>query len=133
MGGKYEGNLEFPEAKRESINILLSPGIGTVAFDTRLGLYEDPPPQEALKFIDAVQNYFELTHKLMLSIPSKMVRPYIDTPALKRFFKAADDILEIGQGFVDNKMRDLKELTEKDIKPSGDTQGIVYEHFIFLC
>ena len=94
-----------------------------MAFDTRLGLYEDPPPQDALKFIDAVQNFFELTQKLLLSIPSRMVRPYIDTPTLKKFFKVSDDIFEIGQGFLDKKMRELKEMAEKEIEPSGDTQG----------
>lgn len=103
-------------------------GIGTVAFDTRLGLYEDPPKQEALKFIEMVQAYFELTMKLALSIPSNMVRPYMDTPAMKKFLKAGDDILDIGQGFVDNKMRELKEIAEKGIDPSGPTQGI----FTFL-
>jgi len=98
--------------------------IGTVAFDTRLGLYEDPPKQEALKFIEMVQAYFELTMKLALSIPSNMVRPYMDTPAMKKFLKAGDDILDIGQGFVDNKMRELKEIAEKGIDPSGPTQVV---------
>ena len=103
-----------------------------MAFDTRLGLYEDPPPQEALKFIDAVQNFFSLAQKLMFSIPSNMVRRYIDTPAFKKFLKNADDILDIGQGFVDKKMRELKEMAEKDKEPSGDTQGNVYIRLIIL-
>ena len=107
-------------------------GIGTVAFDTRLGLYEDPLPQEALKFINAVQNFFLLTQKLTFSIPSNMVRRYIDTPALKKFLKVADDILDIGQGFVDKKMRELKKMAEKDIEPSSDTRGITFKHLIFL-
>ena len=98
-------------------------GIGTVAFDTRLGLYEDPPPQEALKFIDAAQNFFTLTQTLLFSIPSNMVRRYIDTPTLKKFFKVSDDIIEIGQGFVDKKMRELKEMAKNETEPSGSTQG----------
>ena len=61
-----------------------------------------------------------------------MVRPYIDTPALRKFFKVADSILEIGEGFVDKRMRELKAVAEKGIKPSGDTQGIVHAHYIFL-
>ena len=52
-----------------------------------------------------------------------MVRRYIDTPTLKKFFKAADDVIEIGQGFVDKKMKEIKEMAEKDKEPSGGTQG----------
>ena len=95
-----------------------------------MGLYKNPPPQEALKFINAVQNFMMFTHKLMFSIPSNMVRRYVDTPALKKFFKAADDVVDIGQGFIDKKMRELKEMAEKDKEPSGDTQGNVYKPFI---
>ena len=66
-----------------------------------------------------------------------MVRPYIDTPTLKKFFKASDDIIEIGQSFVDKKMKEIKEMAEKDIEPSGGTQGTcnrtmnVHVQFIF--
>ena len=56
-----------------------------------------------------------------------MVRRYIDTPVLKKFFKAADDVWEIGHDFIDKKMRELKEMTENDIEPSGDTQGNVID------
>ena len=59
-----------------------------------------------------------------------MVRPYIDTPGLKKFFKAADDVWDIAQGFIDKKMTELKDMTENKIEPSGDTQGNVYKSFI---
>ena len=38
-----------------------------MAFDTRLGLYDDPIPPEALQFINEVQNFFALSHKLTFS------------------------------------------------------------------
>lgn len=98
-------------------------GIGTVAFDARLGLYEQPPKDEALKFIEEVQTFWTLTQKLMFSVPSNMVRPYMDTPTLKKFHKCADTIINIGQGFVDKRMRELKEMAEKGIDPSDGTQG----------
>ena len=60
------------------------------------------------------------------------MRPYIDTPTLKKFFKVSDDVLDIGQGFLDKKMRELKEMAEKEIEPSGDTQGIVYNIFYVM-
>ena len=111
--------------------------IGTVAFDARLGLYEDPPPQEALKFIDAARDFFAYSNTLAFSIPSNVMRRYIDTPTLKKFFKVSDDIIEIGQGFVDKKMKEIKEMAEKDIEPSGGTQGTCNRkmnvQFIFNC
>ena len=90
-----------------------------------MGLYQDPPVLEALQFIDAVQNFFTLTQKLSFSIPSNMIRPYMDTPALKKFFKYADAIIDIGQVFVDRKMRELKQMAEKGNDPSVDTGGKV--------
>ena len=103
-------------------------GIGTVGFDTRLGLYEDPPKQEALNFIKEVQNIFTLTHKLTFSLSSKIILKYMDTPTFKKFLKSADTILHMGQGFVAKKMRELKDMAEKGIDPSGSTQGVLYAH-----
>ena len=97
----------------------LSSGVGTMAFDTRLGLYRDQPPPEALKFIQAVHDFFLLSQKLLLSIPSNLVRPYMDTPAVKKLFKVADDILDIGEGFIHKKMKELKELANNGDKSSG--------------
>ena len=108
---------------------ILNSGIGTVAFDTRLGLYEDPPPKEALQFIEEVQNFTNLSHKLFFSIPSRIAGKYIDTPTFKKFLKCGDAILDIGQGFVDKTMRELKEMTEKGIDPSDGTRG----EFISTC
>ena len=99
--------------------LFLSLGIGTMAFDTRLGLYSDPPSPEAQKYIVAVQDFFELSQKLLLSIPSNLLRPYMDTPTLKKFFKVADEILDIGKVFVDKKVKELKETTSKGIESSG--------------
>jgi len=95
-----------------------------VAFDTRLGLYDDLPPPEALLFIKEVQNFFALSHKLLFSAVSRFARQYFDTPLLKRFLKCGDTILDIGQGFVDKKMKELKEMTEKGIDPSNNSQGL---------
>ena len=101
-----------------------------MAFDVRLGLYDDPPKKEALKFIDAVQNFLLLTHKLVFSIPSSIIRPHVDTPAFKKFLKYADTILDIGQGFVDKKTKELKEMAEKGFKSSDETQGTVNSFFL---
>ena len=87
-------------------------------------MYEDPPKQEALKFIEEVQNFFRLSHKLMFSIPSTIARKYVDTPTFKKFLECGDTVLDLGQSFVDRKMKELKEMTEKGIDPSANAQGV---------
>ena len=99
-------------------------GIGTVAFDTRLGLYDDPIPPEALKFINEVQNFFALSHKLIFSAAHRIAGPYIDIPLFKKFLKCGDAILDIGQGFVEKKMMELKEMAEKGTDSSDNSQGL---------
>ena len=99
-------------------------GIGTVAFDTRLGLYDDPIPPEVLQFINEVQNFFALSHKLIFSATHRIAGPYIDTPLFKKFLKCADTILDIGQGFVEKKMTELKEMAEKGTDSSDNSQGL---------
>jgi len=99
-------------------------GIGTLAFDARLGLYEDPPKQEALKFIEEVQNFLTLSHKLVFSITSRIAQQHgLDTPTFKKFVKCSDSMVHIGQGFVNKKMKELEEMAEKGIYPSANAQG----------
>ncbi|XP_073228660.1 cytochrome P450 27C1-like [Porites lutea] len=119
-------NDHIPDLEGELIkwSTEICPGISTVAFDTRLGLYDDSPPPEALLFIREVQNFFALSHKLLFSAVSRFARQYFDTPLLKRFLKCGDTILDIGQGFVDKKMKELKEMTEKGIDPSDNSQVV---------
>ena len=59
--------------------------------------------------------FFTQSQKIVFSLPGAMMRRYIETPALKKFFKAADDIVDIGEYFISNKMKELKEMTEKGI------------------
>ena len=63
----------------------------------------------------------------MLNLPSAMTRQYIDTPALKKFFKAADDIVDIGEYFISNKMKELKEMTEKGIEAPDEGKKFIPE------
>lgn len=99
--------------------------MGTLAFDARLGLYEDPPKEEAMRFIQGVHDFFSISHELFFSLSRRIAKRFdIDTPKLKKFFKTADVLIEIGESFVDKKMRELKEMADKGIDPSGNTQGI---------
>ena len=101
--------------------LILSLGIGTVAFNTRLGLYQDSLSEKAVKFIEAV-DAFMVQSQIMMSGVSTSLRRYIDTPALNKFFKASDDIIEIGEYFISNKMAELKKMTEKGIEASDDSK-----------
>ena len=98
-------------------------GIATLVFNTRLGLYEDRPPQVALKFTEAVNNFFELSHKLLFNPFSRIARQYFETPTFKKFLENADTLMETGQGIVDKTTRELKEMTENGID-LGDAQGL---------
>ncbi|CAH3047031.1 unnamed protein product, partial [Porites lobata] len=109
-----EQNDYMPDLEKE-VNRWSLEGIGTVAFDSRFGLYEDTPPQEALDFTKAVNDFFELSQQLLYSILNRVALKYIDTPKYKKFSKNYDTILEIGQRFVEKKMREVKEMTEKGI------------------
>lgn len=98
--------------------------MGILAFDARLGLYEDPPKDEAMRFIQGIHDFLSLSHQLFFSVSMRMAkRLNIDTPKLKKFFKTADVLIEIGESFVDKKMRELKEMADKGIDSSSDNQG----------
>ena len=105
------------------IVLIIVIGIGTVAFDSRFGLYEDTPPQEALEFTRAVDDFFELSQQLLLNVLQRAASRYMDTPMFKKFFKVQDTILDIGQRFVDKKMKELKEMADRGIDPA-DAQGL---------
>ena len=101
----------------------LFPGIGTFAFDTRLGLYEDPPNKQGVHFINTVRKRFELSQQLTFNPVGKVASQYFETPTLKKFLKASDDLFDIGQVLVKQKLRELKDETEKGLHSSDGPQG----------
>ena len=103
--------------------LFLSPGIGTFAFDTRLGLYEDPPNKKGVHFINTVRKRFELSQQLTFNPVGKVASQYFETPTLKKFLKASDDLFDIGQDLVKQKLRELKNETEKGLISFDGPQG----------
>ena len=65
------------------------------------------------------RNSFELAQQLLFNIFSRIARSYIDTPTFKKFLINADALFEIGQVFVDKKMRELNIMAERGIDPSN--------------
>jgi len=79
-----------------------------------------------MRFIQGVQDYFSVSHELFFSLSRRIAKHFdIDTPKLKKFFKTGDTLIEIGKGFIDKKMRELKEMADRGIDPSDNTQGTI--------
>ena len=79
-----------------------------MVFDVRIGLYNDPPKEEPLGFIEAVHDIFHYTQKLELGF-DKFLLKFVDTTSFKKVQEAIDIILDIGQKYVDDKMEQLSE------------------------
>ena len=104
------------------IDILNILGVGTLVFDTRIGLYNDPPNEEAVRFIQAVEDMFICLGVLLLGFVEKNLLPYMDTPSFKKLSKSLDIQTEIGMMFIDKKIKELEEMANRDDQ-SQENQG----------
>jgi len=85
--------------------------VGTMAFDLRVGLYEDPPNQDIIKVIQATFDGFKYLGYLNRGWESQLYR-FVTTPSYRKFCKTQDTLFSIGQKIVDKKVADLKKFTE---------------------
>ena len=106
------------------IDILNILGVGTLVFDTRIGLYNDPPNEEAVKFIQAVDDMFHCLQILVLGFVEKSLLPYMDTPSFKKLSKSLDTQTKIGMMFINKKIKELEEMANIDDQ-SQENQGEV--------
>ncbi|XP_001637471.3 cytochrome P450 10 [Nematostella vectensis] len=106
--GRTEGEVDNLE---EHLFYWATESIGTMAFDTRIGLYEDPPKEDPKRFIECVHEFFEMTQNLELSM-EKSFFEFMDTPSYKKFCRAQDDVMRIGQKYIDMKMVELEEMAK---------------------
>ena len=85
-------------------------------------MFHDPLPEEPAEFIEAVHDFFLYTHKLLFSFPWFKL---MNTPAWKKFCKAQDTAIGIGQRYVDRK---LTEIQETDGQPENiiNQKGLGY-------
>ena len=83
-----------------------------MVFDTRVGLYNDPPNKDAMEIIRATVETFACWGKLLSGWESLLFR-FATTPSYKKFCKAQDTLLAIGQKFVDNKVVELNKIREQ--------------------
>lgn len=92
-------------------------------FDSRVGLFEDPPNRDALALIKGVQAFITETGSLEYLFP---LYKYISTPAWKRFSAAQDTVYAVGKKFIHKKIEQLKhEMDENgNLNVEGKNTGI---------
>jgi len=100
--------------------------MGTFVFDARLGLYENPPNEQGMTFIQALHSYLEHPQKLIFNPISKISSQYFETPTLKKFLNSADILYGTGKELVNRRRAELEEMAEKGNDPTGGTQGTLH-------
>lgn len=81
-----------------------------MAFDLRVGLYDDPPNQDIIKIIQATFDGFKYLGNLNRGWESQLYR-FVTTPSYRKFCETQDTLFGIGQKIVDKKVADLKKIT----------------------
>jgi len=81
--------------------------IGCVLFEERIGCLNDPPPDQARRFIESVANFFKYQQPLMYKPPLYKIFP---TKAWRAFEDCADRVTSCAQQFV-NEASDFRLLS----------------------
>ena len=90
-----------------------------MAFDVRVGLYDDPPRKDTVKMIEASKELFRLLGKLSSGLESLLFE-FVTTPTYKKYCEAQDISIGIGQRIVDEKVSELKKMAEEGEEFSKD-------------
>ena len=80
-----------------------------MAFDIRVGLYEDPPNQDIVKVIQATFDGFKYLGYLNRGWESRLYR-FFTTPSYRKFCETQDTQFNVGQKIVDEKVAELEKL-----------------------
>jgi len=83
-----------------------------MAFDVRIGLYDDPPNKETVKMIEATKESFRLLGVLCRGLEN-LLFAFVTTPNYRKYCKNQDIAIEIGQRIVDDKVSELKKMAEE--------------------
>ena len=84
---------------------------GTMAFDVRVGLYDDPPDKDTVKFVQATVDALALQGKLSRGWGSLFWK-FFTTPTYRKFCEARDTSYAMSQKIVD-KVGELKKMAEE--------------------
>nr|XP_058964267.1 cytochrome P450 10-like [Pocillopora verrucosa] len=105
---------EIPDLEGE-LSKYATESIGTMAFDVRVGLFDDPPSKETkkmLKMIKAVFDGFALLGKLNSGWEGLLYR-FIKTPSYKKFVETQDITFSTSQEIIDRKVMELNKMAEE--------------------
>ena len=83
-----------------------------MAFDVRVGLYDDPPNKDTVKMVQSTMDAFALVGKLSRGWESLFVR-FCPTPTYRTFCEAMDTSYTMSQKIVDNKVAELNKMAEE--------------------
>ena len=83
-----------------------------MAFDVRIGLYDDPPNKETVKMIEATKESFRLLGVLCRGLENVLF-PFVTTPTYRKYCEVQDMAIEIGQRIIDDKVSELKKMAEE--------------------
>ena len=83
-----------------------------MAFDVRVGLYDDPPNKDTFKMVQATVDAFALQGKMSRGWESLFWR-FFTTPTYRKFCEARDTSHSMSQKIVDNKIAELKKMAEE--------------------
>ena len=85
-----------------------------MVLDTRIGLYNDPPNEEAMKLIQSVDDSFKYIQILLFGFVEKNLLTYMDTPSFKKFCKTAEITDEMLTMFINKKIQEFEEMAKND-------------------
>jgi len=105
-------------------------GFGTIAFDTRVGLYDDPPNKEIVKMIEATKETVKYWGKSSRGLESLLFR-FVTTPSYRKFCKVQDIAIGISQRIVDEKVSELKKMAEEGEEFAKDGGKHYTTHYQF--
>jgi len=109
-----ETNGEVPDLEGE-LSKWSTEAVGTYVFDARIGLFDDPPSEQGTRFIQAVHDFFDNSHYLMMDVVERTLYSFAETPKFRKICQALDVTHEIGYKFVDDKIKELANMaTRKD-------------------
>ena len=90
-----------------------------MAFDVRIGLYDDPPNKETVKLIEVTKESLRLMGVLSRGL-EHLLLSFVTTPNYRKFCEVQDIGIEIGQRIIDNKVSELKKMAEEGEEFSKD-------------
>ena len=83
-----------------------------MAFDVRIGLYDDPPNKDTVEMIEATKESHRLWGVLARGLESVLFA-FVTTPNYRKYCEVQDIAMGIGQRIVDNKVSELKKMAEE--------------------